>query len=320
MEYQVKTAHGTLFCRREGSGPLLLLIHGVACDSEFFREASAILSKKFTVISYDRRGYSRSIPADGETDFSVWAHADDAAEIIRTELEREMAEKQSEILSEKVEEGTENRRDTVMEQTKDSNKDTVQQGNETRLNQSNTKASQNDGIFVAGCSAGGAVTAALATKYPELVHQVFLHEPLMRGSGELAAEQDAFWDKLRTGAEKHRIITCMMHFVNAMGGMNREKEGQSMEQQSRNLKNLELFLEKEMDSFSNLKLEDFDITVPVTVACGSDDKTGMFHRSAYQAAEIKGWKHKIVPGYHNFASDEPEVFAQCIVEEFLNNR
>lgn len=47
MEYQVKTAHGTLFCRREGSGPLLLLIHGVACDSEFFREASAILSKKF---------------------------------------------------------------------------------------------------------------------------------------------------------------------------------------------------------------------------------------------------------------------------------
>ena len=93
-----------------------------------------------------------------------------------------------------------------------------------------------------------------------------------------------------------------------------------MEQQSRNLKNLELFLEKEMDSFSNLKLEDFNISVPVTVACGSDDKTGMFHRSAYQAAENKGWKHKIVPGYHNFAFDEPEIFAQCIVEEFLNNK
>ena len=46
MEYQVKTAHGTLFCRREGSGPLLLLIHGVACDSEFFVRHSAILSKK----------------------------------------------------------------------------------------------------------------------------------------------------------------------------------------------------------------------------------------------------------------------------------
>lgn len=319
MEYQVETAHGTLFCRREGSGPLLLLIHGVACDSEFFRQASAILSEKFAVISYDRRGYSRSIPAEGETDFSVWAHADDAAEIIRAEQKRELAEKQMRILSKEVETGTENHWATVMEQ-KDSNKDTVQQGNETVVNQSNIEVGQNDGIFVAGCSAGGAVTAALATKYPELVRQVFLHEPLMRGSGELAAEQDAFWEKLRKGAEKHRIITCMMHFVNAMGGMNRDKEGQSMEQQSRNLKNLELFLEKEMDSFSNLKLEDFNISVPVKVACGSDDKTGMFHRSAYQAAENKGWKHKIVPGYHNFASDEPEIFAQCIVEEFLNNK
>ena len=143
-----------------------------------------------------------------------------------------------------------------------------------------------------------------------------MHEPLMRGSGELAAEQDAFWEKLRKGTEKHRIITCMMHFVNAMGGMNREKEGQSMEQQSRNLKNLELFLEKEMDSFSGLKLDDFDISVPVTVACGSDDRTGMFHRSAHQAAEAKGWKYLTVPGYHNFAFDEPEAFAKCLTEVF----
>ena len=287
MEYQMKTAHGSLFCRREGSGPTLLLIHGVACDSEFFRQASAILAEHFTVISYDRRGYSRSVPAEGETDFSVWAHADDAAEIIRTELKRA------------------NEEEICLEES------------DQQVNKIEEQSKVNAGVFVAGCSAGGAVTAALATKYPELVRQVFLHEPLMRGSGELAAEQDAFWEKLRKGAEKHRIITCMMHFVNAMGGMNRDKEGQSMEQQSRNLKNLELFLEKEMDSFSSLNLEDFNISVPVTVACGSDDKTGMFHRSAYQAAETKGWKHRIVPGYHNFASDEPEAFAKCIIEEFI---
>lgn len=288
MEYQIETAHGTLFCRREGSGPTLLLIHGVACDSEFFRETSGILAKHFTVISYDRRGYSRSIAADGETDFSVWAHAEDAAEIIRAEQKRKIEE---ELHLTELE----------------------QQSNEC-------SADQSTGIFVAGCSAGGAVTAALATRHPELVRQVFLHEPLMRGSGDLAAEQDAFWEKLRKGAEKHRIITCMMHFVNAMGGMNREKEGQSMEQQSRNLKNLELFLEKEMDSFSNLKLDDFDISVPVTVACGSDDRTGMFHRSAYQAAEAKGWKYLTVPGYHNFASDEPEAFAKCLTEVFDQNK
>ena len=65
MEYEIETAHGRLFCRREGSGPILLLIHGVACDSEFFRETSKLLAETFTVISYDRRGYSRSIAAEG---------------------------------------------------------------------------------------------------------------------------------------------------------------------------------------------------------------------------------------------------------------
>ncbi|WP_288618385.1 alpha/beta fold hydrolase [uncultured Eubacterium sp.] len=284
MEYEIETAHGRLFCRREGSGPILLLIHGVACDSEFFRETSKLLAETFTVISYDRRGYSRSIAAEGENDFSVWAHAEDAAEIIWAEQKRKAEGGQCPV--------------------------------EAGWQSDGCSADQSTGVFVAGCSAGGAVAAALATKYPELVRQVFLHEPLMRGSGELAAEQDAFWEKLRKGTEKHRIITCMMHFVNAMGGMNREKEGQSMEQQSRNLKNLELFLEKEMDSFSGLKLDDFDISVPVTVACGSDDRTGMFHCSAHQAAEAKGWKYVTVPGYHNFASDEPEAFAKCLTEVF----
>lgn len=269
MEYQIETAHGTLFCRREGSGPTLLLIHGVACDSEFFRKVSEILSKKFTVLSYDRRGYSRSSALEGETDFSVWAHAEDAAELIR--FDRRLRG----------------------------------EGND-----------RSSGVYVAGCSAGGAVAAALATRYPGLVQQVFLHEPLMRGSGALAEEQDAFWAKLRKGAEKHRIITCMMHFVNAMGGMNREKEGQSMEQQSRNLKNLELFLEKEMESFSSLRLDDFEISAPVTVACGVDDWSGMFHRSAHQAAQAKGWKYLVVSGYHNFASDEPEAFADCLENVF----
>lgn len=306
MEYEIETAHGRLFCRREGSGPSLLLIHGVACDSEFFRETSKLLAETFTVISYDRRGYSRSIAAEGENDFSVWAHAEDAAEIIRMEQKRKAEDGQC-----PVEAGLQSDGYSVALSKGEEN-----QINECCTGKSNGKADQSTGVFVAGCSAGGAVAAALATKYPELVRQVFLHEPLMRGSGELAAEQDAFWEKLRKGTEKHRIITCMMHFVNAMGGMNREKEGQSMEQQSRNLKNLELFLEKEMDSFSGLKLDDFDISVPVTVACGSDDRMGMFHRSAHQAAEAKGWKYLTVPGYHNFASDEPEAFAKCLTEVF----
>ena len=60
MEYEIETAHGRLFCRREGSGPILLLIHGVACDSEFFRETSKLLAETFTVIRRMRKMRQRS--------------------------------------------------------------------------------------------------------------------------------------------------------------------------------------------------------------------------------------------------------------------
>ena len=47
--------------------------------------------------------------------------------------------------------------------------------------------------------------------------------------------------------QANQAVRILVNAVNAMGGMNRDKEGQSMEQQSRNLKNLELFLEKEIN-------------------------------------------------------------------------
>ena len=69
-----------LFCRVEGEGKPLLLIHGSIVDGDFFADLSHILSRFFKVISYDRRGYSRS---DKFNDYSLEAHAEDAAEILR---------------------------------------------------------------------------------------------------------------------------------------------------------------------------------------------------------------------------------------------
>ena len=69
-----------LFCRVEGSGPPLLLIHGAMVDADFFADAAKLLSAAFTVISYDRRGYSRSERADSNT---LQAQADDAVDVLR---------------------------------------------------------------------------------------------------------------------------------------------------------------------------------------------------------------------------------------------
>lgn len=49
-----------LFCREAGERTPLLLIHGAACDSEFFLSLGERMSERYRVILYDRRGYGRS--------------------------------------------------------------------------------------------------------------------------------------------------------------------------------------------------------------------------------------------------------------------
>jgi pimeloyl-ACP methyl ester carboxylesterase len=49
-----------LYYERRGSGPPLLLITGAGGDSGYYAAAADILADRYTVISYDRRGNSRS--------------------------------------------------------------------------------------------------------------------------------------------------------------------------------------------------------------------------------------------------------------------
>lgn len=70
-----------LFCRVEGKGIPVLLIHGSIVDCDFFKEVSHYLSHSFRVISYDRRGYSRSDPGKS---YSLFTQAQDAADILHS--------------------------------------------------------------------------------------------------------------------------------------------------------------------------------------------------------------------------------------------
>ena len=51
---------GTLYCERRGQGPLLLLIPGGSGDASGFTMLAEALAGRFTVVSYDRRGFGRS--------------------------------------------------------------------------------------------------------------------------------------------------------------------------------------------------------------------------------------------------------------------
>lgn len=58
----LKTEEANLYYEVEGSGKPLLLIHGVVVDGDLYKEASRLFRPYYQVITYDRRGSSRSLP------------------------------------------------------------------------------------------------------------------------------------------------------------------------------------------------------------------------------------------------------------------
>ncbi|WP_394824494.1 alpha/beta fold hydrolase [Pendulispora albinea] len=72
-----------LYCETHGSGPLLLLIPGANGDANVFPPLVAQLSARYTVATYDRRGFTRS-QLDGPQDYArrLETDADDARRLI----------------------------------------------------------------------------------------------------------------------------------------------------------------------------------------------------------------------------------------------
>lgn len=68
-----------LHCVDEGSGPVVVLIHASGADSSTWGDIATGLRGRCRVISYDRRGYSRSAPAEKAT---LADHGADAAAVI----------------------------------------------------------------------------------------------------------------------------------------------------------------------------------------------------------------------------------------------
>jgi pimeloyl-ACP methyl ester carboxylesterase len=80
-EVEVRTVEvpgAALYVEVRGSGPVLLCISGGPTDSGMFTDLAGRLSGRYTVVSYDQRGHSRS-PLEGDPgDIPVALHADDS--------------------------------------------------------------------------------------------------------------------------------------------------------------------------------------------------------------------------------------------------
>ncbi|MDQ2913922.1 MAG: alpha/beta hydrolase [Chloroflexota bacterium] len=66
-----------------GKGPSLLLIHGGGVDGGTFKKLAAVLASDFTLVTYDRRGLSRSPRPTNWSQTSIAEQAEDAAGLLR---------------------------------------------------------------------------------------------------------------------------------------------------------------------------------------------------------------------------------------------
>jgi len=74
----LKVPGAQLFYEVEGSGPLLILIPGASGVGEVFRQVAHELSARYQVVTYDRRGFSRSqLQGDQDYDHRLSTDTDD---------------------------------------------------------------------------------------------------------------------------------------------------------------------------------------------------------------------------------------------------
>ncbi len=79
------SVNGTdLYVEIRGSGPAVLLISGATGDAGHWEQVGGRLADEFTVVSYDRRGNSRSPRPTNWTRTSMDEQADDAAGLLQT--------------------------------------------------------------------------------------------------------------------------------------------------------------------------------------------------------------------------------------------
>jgi pimeloyl-ACP methyl ester carboxylesterase len=80
----VKVNGAELYHQVRGSGPALLMIHGTGADSGCYDQVAERLAGDFRILTYDRRGWSRSPRPSGWVKTSIDEQADDAAWLLRT--------------------------------------------------------------------------------------------------------------------------------------------------------------------------------------------------------------------------------------------
>jgi haloacetate dehalogenase len=78
----VRTRETTVFIRRSGDGPPVLLLHGFPQTHVMWRDVAPLLARQFTVICADLRGYGQSGCPASRSDHAAYSKREIAAELV----------------------------------------------------------------------------------------------------------------------------------------------------------------------------------------------------------------------------------------------
>jgi pimeloyl-ACP methyl ester carboxylesterase len=82
IEGRLRVPGASLYFRTRGSGPILLILQGGAGDADGCETLASYLVDQYTVVTYDRRGLSRSTLDKGAEPHALETHSDDVHRLL----------------------------------------------------------------------------------------------------------------------------------------------------------------------------------------------------------------------------------------------
>ena len=169
---------------------------------------------------------------------------------------------------------------------------------------------------VIGCSCGAAVAAYLAARHPDLVERVFLHEPPIYS---LMPDDEECWqliDGIREAYDQGKYNRALNRFLLFLGSSSAPSKKPMTEAEMDNfMVNGMAFIRQEFRfAFDRaFPVPEMQTGTDVAVLWGEDGVGKPLVECAARTAEKLDCPLYMIPGGHNAAREDPEIFAQAVL-------
>lgn len=170
---------------------------------------------------------------------------------------------------------------------------------------------------VVGCSCGAAVAAYLAARHPELIEQVFLHEPPIYS---LMTEDKDCWDLINgihEAFEQKKYNRALNRFLLFLASSSApSKKPMTEAEMEKFATNGMAFIRQEFPfAFDrNFPVPPVQPETKIAVLWGADGAGKPLVECAGRVAQALNCPLHMIPGGHNAARENPEEFAQAVLD------